>query len=151
MRPLRANALLVATLAALPAVAAASGCSSSSSSSGDGGASDGGSNGALAASCTLNTDCNVPLVCTYGACHQACAESRDCPAGERCIVASGGNVCELPEESSCAAGACPGGLVCAPDKECRTPCSGPTSCLTGQLCQGGACYDPAEVDGAAGD
>jgi hypothetical protein len=147
----RKKALLVAILAAMTVVPAAGGCSSSSTSSGDGGASAGG--GGLAASCTLDTDCTDPLVCIFGLCHQQCAASRDCPAGELCASVAGNGVCELPQEASCSANGapCPGGLVCAPDLECRTACSSVAECLTDQACTGGTCYDPGEGADAAAD
>ena len=101
MRAPRRPSFLVAALAALAVIAAVAGCSSSSSSS----SSDGGgasTPGGVGASCMLNTDCNDPLTCNFGKCHQACARSRDCPPGELCVEVSGYGVCQLPTESSCA-------------------------------------------------
>ena len=145
----RKNALLVA--AALSVVAAAvAGCSSSSSpSSSDGGGS--GTAGGVGAGCMLNTDCNDPLTCNFGKCHQACVQTHDCLAGELCVEVSGYGVCQLPTESSCAqsGAACPGALVCASDMVCRAPCAGLSDCLTGQVCTSNVCYDPGEVGGDA--
>jgi len=100
----------------------------------------------LAQGCTLNTDCQSPLVCVFSLCHNQCIETRDCPAGERCVsVGMDSNICELPSEASCAAGAtCPTGLVCAADGQCRNGCSATQGCpVGGQSCVAGACYDPA--------
>lgn len=145
----RKKPLLVA--AALTVAAAVAGCSSSSSSpsSSDGGGS--GTPGGVGAGCMLNTDCNDPLTCNFGKCHQACVQTRDCPTGELCVDVSGYGVCQLPAESSCAqsGAACPGPLVCAPDMVCRVPCSGLSDCLTGQVCTSNVCYDPGDVGGDA--
>jgi len=151
MRALAPNALLASVLAALTGLASGAGCSSSSST---GSSQDSGSPGASGASCSINSDCVDPLVCTYAHCHSACEETRDCPAGSRCVLVNGLGVCELPVETSCGTASCPGSLVCGPDQTCRNACSpgSPTDCLGNQICQAGVCYDPGEVDaGAAGD
>src|SRR5207244_8271008 len=66
--------------------------------------------------CQINSDCNNPLSCTAGKCHQQCQESRDCTqAGARCVKDMAGmNVCQLPEENPrCAMNSdCKLGLVC---------------------------------------
>jgi len=144
---------LVAALAALTVVAASAGCSSPSPSSSDGGGSEAGVPGGVGASCMLNTDCNDPLTCDFGKCHQACLRSRDCPSGELCVEVSGYGVCQLPTEASCAASGatCPGALVCAADQVCRVPCSGLSDCLTGQVCSSNACYDPSDLGDASSD
>ncbi|HEY1691927.1 MAG TPA: hypothetical protein VGG39_07185 [Polyangiaceae bacterium] len=123
--------------AALLFVAANPSCSSSKSPAG------------LAAGCSLNSDCDNPLVCIFALCHQACEESRDCSDGERCVKVDGTGVCELSTEASCANGkTCEGSLVCGPDQQCRTPCTTQTDCLGGQVCQSNVCYDPSELDGS---
>jgi hypothetical protein len=126
------------------AATAASGCSSSKSPSLAG----------LAQGCSLNTDCNSPLICVFALCHAQCTASRDCPTGQRCVSVGANEVCELPPEASCTASApCPTGLVCASDLTCRDACSTTTPCqVGGQSCIAGACYDPSEgADGSAGD
>jgi len=108
----------------------------------------------LAQGCTLNTDCQSPLVCVYSLCHNQCIESRDCPPTERCVsVGVDSNICELPGEASCTAGGnCPTGLVCAADNQCRNGCSATQACpVAGQGCVAGACYDPAQGDASFGD
>jgi hypothetical protein len=114
------------------------------------------SGAALAASCSINSDCDSPLICAFGRCHDACTATRDCPAGERCVIASMTGVCELPQESACnAAQPCPTYLLCATDDQCRTPCLMTNQCAGGQVCEPqalsavGACFDPSEVDGGA--
>ncbi|HEX3771023.1 MAG TPA: DUF1566 domain-containing protein, partial [Polyangiaceae bacterium] len=102
--------------------------------------------------CSINSDCDSPLICAFGRCHTACNESRDCSAGERCVQSSQGSVCELPDESTCSStSACANGLVCATDDQCRAPCVTATQCASGQSCvtsgSVSACYDPGEIDG----
>ncbi len=46
--------------------------------------------------CTLNSDCNQGLVCTWGKCHQPCHTSVDCPAGQSCVQTNSGPICQLP-------------------------------------------------------
>jgi hypothetical protein len=107
----------------------------------------------LAEGCSINSDCNDPLVCAFSLCHQQCAASRDCSQSERCIETNGVGVCELPAESSCAMGkTCTGGLVCGPDQQCRAPCTTSTvstACAQEQVCSQGLCYDPGELGDAS--
>lgn len=105
--------------------------------------------------CTLNSDCNSPLVCVFGACHDQCVTQYDCPNGQLCVLAPSGSdhVCQLPNESSCVdGGACPDPLTCASDMVCRTGCSDSgAGCLMGQVCQGGACYSSTQLDAGGAD
>ena len=107
----------------------------------------------LAEGCSINSDCNDPLVCAFSLCHQQCAASRDCAQGERCIETNGVGICELPAESSCAMGkTCTGGLVCGPDQQCRAACTTSTvstACAQDQVCSQGLCYDPGELGDAS--
>ncbi len=100
---------------------------------------------ALAQACSINSDCNSPLACAFGRCHNACTESRDCPADERCVSSGTTGVCQLPTESTCSATVlCQTGQVCGTDSQCRSPCSVANTCVSGDIClQGataGACY-----------
>src|SRR4051812_22184077 len=96
--------------------------------------------------CVLNSECNNPLSCTFGKCHQACMVTRDCPAGQRCLKVAGGNVCQLAEEKSCpASGACQQPLICAVDLLCHGSCTTAADCPTGQTCASGACAEAEEV------
>jgi len=45
--------------------------------------------GGVTKSCTLNSDCNGGLVCSFGLCHKECATTTDCPAGQRCVHLAG--------------------------------------------------------------
>src|SRR4030095_11270402 len=36
----------------------------------------------LGEGCTLTSDCDAGLECVFGHCHEACATSKDCPAGQ---------------------------------------------------------------------
>jgi len=102
----------------------------------------------LAEGCVLNSDCTDPLVCAFGRCHEQCAESRDCPAGDRCVLSVGGaHVCQLDDEKSCLAKSqCQGSQSCAVDGECRDECTSPSDCVSGQQCADGVCADPEELD-----
>jgi hypothetical protein len=97
--------------------------------------------------CSINSDCAAPLVCTFGRCHDQCKTSRDCASGERCIASPNGGVCQLAQESTCAAGfLCPTGEVCGADQQCRVQCVA-GGCLTGDYClvsgTTSACYSPS--------
>jgi hypothetical protein len=98
-------------------------------------------------SCTLNSECNDPLSCTFGRCHATCAETRDCPLGQRCVKVASGNVCQLPEEKMCPpTRTCTEPLICAGDLQCRGRCATAADCPRGQVCAaGGACAEPGEV------
>ena len=125
----------------------------------------------LSGSCSINSDCDSPLICAFGKCHEACEVSSDCPMmnpAERCIVSGTTGVCELPQEVTCSATKpCPTTLLCASDEQCRTPCEMNNQCAGGQVCVAqavtavvaGACFDDTEVgdsgiggllDGASG-
>ena len=71
---------------------AASGYAACSSTDGTGGSG-------LAQGCTLNSDCDAPLVCTFGMCHTACRTTEDCPTGSRCVQGDGASVCQ--EQKGC--------------------------------------------------
>src|SRR5688500_1244032 len=75
----------------------------------------------LAEGCTLNSNCENPLVCTFERCHTQCDEDRDCPGEERCVSGSSGKrVCQLSIETGCTSNAqCKGTQTCGADKECR--------------------------------
>jgi alpha-tubulin suppressor-like RCC1 family protein len=103
----------------------------------------------IAQGCTLNSDCNNPLVCAFQRCHEACVETRDCPQGQRCVAGEDGtNVCQLPDDVDCTTSSgCNGSQVCAVDRECRDACSGENDCIGDQVCAtSGACAEPDEVD-----
>src|SRR3954469_2887615 len=66
--------------------------------------------------CSVNSDCNNPLSCTFGKCHEACTVTRDCPIGQRCVKGPLGNVCQLGDEKLCPAA---GGVsTCQPPLAC---------------------------------
>src|SRR5947209_5408532 len=69
------------------------------------------------ATCIQNSDCNNPLSCTAGRCHEQCQETRDCPLGSHCVKnMTGGRVCQLLDEVRCAFNSqCQAPLVCAKD------------------------------------
>lgn len=96
--------------------------------------------------CTLNSDCNGGLVCSFGLCHQECQITTDCPAGQRCVKTDDSNVCQLDDEAACHFKSdCQEPLVCAIDLQCRNQCQKDLDCLKGQQCADGVCAEPAEV------
>src|ERR1700742_847077 len=40
----------------------------------------------FAESCSLNSDCNDPLICALGKCRNQCVTSADCTAGASCVT-----------------------------------------------------------------
>jgi hypothetical protein len=101
----------------------------------------------LSEGCLANTDCNNPLVCAFRRCHNACATSRDCPAGERCVASDHPySVCQLADERDCSYNSqCPNGQLCGVDGQCRDQCATDRDCIQGQVCASGTCADPAEL------
>jgi hypothetical protein len=103
--------------------------------------------------CLLNSDCNNPLSCVYGKCHEGCRSSTDCTGGAECTKVQGLGVCLLPEESACtiANPVCNTSLACAVDLRCRSACTAAaTDCMGSQLCVQGYCADPGDVDKTTG-
>lgn len=99
--------------------------------------------------CIQNSDCNNPLSCTGGKCHNQCKETRDCPNGARCVKDSMNQlVCLLPEETRCALNSqCnPPPLVCAKDLQCRNQCEADRDCGKGQKCIEKSCAEMNEYD-----
>jgi hypothetical protein len=112
-------------------------------------ACSGGTNPPPGKACFMNSECQNPLVCTFGKCHAACAEARDCPTAQLCVKGPTGNVCQLPAESHCTTGAeCAAPLVCGPDGTCRSDCSADSRCPTpSQRCLSElVCAEPEELD-----
>src|SRR5690349_16615770 len=81
------------------------------------------------ANCSVNSDCNNPLSCTFGRCHTMCKEARDCPTGERCVSAPVGAVCQLNAQCIYRSD-CPQPLACALDRQCRSQCVKDIDCPT---------------------
>ncbi len=109
----------------------------------------GGSNGSSVVQtprCLRASDCTSPLVCIQGFCVQQCVQSVDCPSAERCIAATGGNICEPPERSTCSyTSECTIPLVCGIDQQCRNQCQANRDCPQGQVCTSVTklCADPS--------
>jgi hypothetical protein len=100
--------------------------------------------------CNINSDCSSPLVCAFRKCHMACTDSRDCPAGQRCMASDRPfHVCQLNDERECSFNSdCPTGQVCGIDGQCRDQCVGDRDCLPLQECVSSTCADVKElVDG----
>jgi hypothetical protein len=102
--------------------------------------------------CLINADCDNPLACVFGRCHVACALSRDCPLGSRCVKGPSGQVCLLPSEDVCQFRSdCAPPLACAPDRRCRNECQASNDCVTGEACVAHVCVDPISgFDAGAG-
>jgi hypothetical protein len=106
----------------------------------------------LAQKCSIDSDCEGDLVCTFGHCHVKCTSDKDCkdiPGGSRCVRGpSGTGVCQNTNEKSCSGtGACViPGQVCAADQQCRDVCPS-RPCFTDQVCTTtGECASKSEVD-----
>jgi hypothetical protein len=105
--------------------------------------------------CLVNSDCNNPLSCTFGRCHEACRMSGDCPAGQTCVIGpvdmstgKPANICQLPEDKTCAYNSdCMKPLRCARDLKCRNECQTDVDCNLGQTCAAGdkVCADPPDL------
>jgi uncharacterized membrane protein YgcG len=109
------------------------------------------SGAALSANCSINTDCDSPLICAFGRCHDACMASRDCPDDERCVLSGGVGSCQLPTETTCttANSLCSTGEVCGTDLQCRAQCTATIPCASGDYCLASgtlqACYAPTST------
>jgi hypothetical protein len=102
--------------------------------------------------CVLNSDCQSPLACAIGKCHEQCAKASDCSSGATCVNVSvvpgvTAGVCQLPAEEGCVfASDCPDPLVCALDRRCRNQCNEDKDCgFPGLRCADHACALPADV------
>lgn len=87
--------------------------------------------------CTINSDCQNPLVCALGRCRVECDSSRDCALGLRCIklpeLVRG--VCQLPEEANCSRDSeCPEPLLCYMPGGCLQECNEDPDCALGETC-----------------
>ncbi|HXJ20602.1 MAG TPA: hypothetical protein VMT03_10240 [Polyangia bacterium] len=112
--------------------------------------------------CTLNSQCDQPLVCTFGKCHAACNADTDCITGQLCVKTTTtpdggttvtGNVCQLPAELKCVYNSqCSAPLVCARDEQCRNQCQATVDCVTGQICTtSGVCATPDQLVAGTND
>jgi hypothetical protein len=109
----------------------------------------GGDSPPIGKTCVMNSECANPLSCTFGKCHAACAEARDCGKGELCVKSPTGAVCQQQAEAKCAyKSECPKPLTCAIDRQCRTECLKTEDCPTKtQKCIApGVCAEPEELD-----
>jgi hypothetical protein len=101
--------------------------------------------------CLVNTDCDSPLSCSFGKCHQTCREARDCDPGQDCVRGADGNVCLLVAESKCGLNSdCVVGLYCAQDNKCRSQCEKAVDCATQtQQCvlPDKVCAEPRDIGG----
>jgi hypothetical protein len=108
----------------------------------------------LSKQCTLNSECNDPLVCAFQRCHEQCSVSRDCPPGQRCVKGEEEDsedmpgVCQLPVETTCDRDSdCKEDQFCARDGECRDGCGSNDDCIEDQECTAsGVCALPEEVE-----
>jgi alpha-tubulin suppressor-like RCC1 family protein len=105
----------------------------------------------LGEQCTLNSECDAPLVCSLTRCRKECATLRDCPVGQVCVLDDREiGVCLLPAETTCAlSSACPSPLVCRGGR-CGNECNADRDCVPGAECLPetagspiGVCVDPS--------
>jgi hypothetical protein len=124
----------LAALTTLASVLAAAGCGGG-----------GGTKPIATPRCVRDSDCSGALACIQTYCVEACVDSKDCPTGQRCIPAAGGNSCQPPEKSTCVyTSDCTQPLVCGQDLQCRAQCQTSVDCLHGQSCTAltHLCADP---------
>jgi hypothetical protein len=89
----------------------------------------------LAEPCSINSNCDSPLVCVFSHCHEQCEADRDCAAKERCIKGVNGHVCQLTAETKCTRDHdCSGDQLCGVDGQCRDACKTVDDCSGGQIC-----------------
>ncbi|TNE48829.1 MAG: matrixin family metalloprotease [Deltaproteobacteria bacterium] len=107
--------------------------------------------------CDNQDRCSNGLVCTLvqqgaqsGICIQVCNAQGQCPGGETCLQAQGGQkLCMCGKEYPC-----PQGKVCNDDFECvngnNPGCQSNADCAAGQVCQSGRCVAAPQCQ-SAGD
>jgi hypothetical protein len=111
--------------------------------------------------CSINSECNDPLVCAFKRCHQECNSSRDCTFPQRCVVSTDsdtgtvlGKVCQLPDEADkrCAKNSdCPGLQICGIDAKCRDQCAEDRDCpISTYRCINRTCAAPEELTDRGG-
>jgi|HubBroStandDraft_1064217.scaffolds.fasta_scaffold00824_7 hypothetical protein len=111
--------------------------------------------------CSLNSDCQMGLICALGKCRTQCVNATDCPVmGSTCIDDGRNAVCEVPADKNkpCTQESdCPVPLACASDYRCRNLCQSAADCnvlgITGRVCAADLngvdyCADPSEVSDA---
>jgi alpha-tubulin suppressor-like RCC1 family protein len=110
----------------------------------------------ISETCSLNSDCEDPLVCAFERCHTECNETRDCPRDSLCVASGKGAVfiCQLPDEAECDEDDdCPGKQRCAEDGFCRGGCSDDDECPELQRCVdsdvGMVCADAEHLSGGS--
>lgn len=98
--------------------------------------------------CSLNSECNAPLVCNFERCRPECKASRDCD-GKLCVRGDrGGSVCQLDDEVKCTHHSqCAGKQECGPDGRCRDACEADKDCVLGTVCVANVCAKPDELVG----
>lgn len=86
-------------------------------------------------SCTINSDCDSPLSCTYNKCHEACREDGDCALNYTCVYSTlsgtdaGGPRYKVCVYEPCVFDSiCPKPLVCGRDLKCRNQCEADIDC-----------------------
>lgn len=91
----------------------------------------------LGEECSLDSDCDQPLVCRIDRCRKECAVSRDCIGPADCLVdVNGLGACQLFDEIECMRDSdCPGELVCGAGR-CTSGCRESRDCRGGAECEG---------------
>src|SRR4051812_30012439 len=97
--------------------------------------------------CSIDSECNNPLVCAFRKCHNECSLERDCALGELCVkLANNATVCQLPDENRCTLNSdCMLPQICAVDGRCRNECNTFRDCIGTQKCVSHTCASPVEL------
>jgi len=104
----------------------------------------------LGGQCTLNSDCDAPLVCRFGYCRVECASSRDCAIGFDCVLdEEDRGACQLERDTGCTLNSdCTAPLVCTMG-ECTNVCecdadSPPDTCYSRDCPPGATCIESTD-------
>jgi hypothetical protein len=90
----------------------------------------------VGSACSLNTECDAPLVCELGRCRRQCVDSRDCAAGLLCLsVGEMGGACQIDDEADCALSSDCGEHLACRFETCTTECADDRDCPPGASCK----------------
>jgi len=104
-------------------------------------------------SCARDSDCPEDIVCLGAQCTEACTSNRDCALGAICTGDEGSRWCENPTGGACADSSdCPEGQRCnLGTGRCGPVCQANRDCDFGESCVGGICVRPTFDGGVPED